>query len=322
MNIERFSRRRRASAAGLAAVSAGLVLAGCGFAAAGQAAKPVDGLTAQQLPSTASHEALAQQDAERLMSLMHLPPGATRLSPRPPNALPSVEDSPSSLIGAYNVDIARFSTAPGDPEAVLAWISGHSPEGSAPDGQGATRGPDFIAESLTFDWPTSAVLVQREVLVEVAAFRHETEVRVDSQVAYAPNRPAAEQVPTGTDRVEAVITLGKGRSNSYSVSKPADLRLLESVIASLQRPAATSQPGGPCVPADADEYVSASFFVAGGTSPAVVVSEGPLFLDNILGNVEFTRGQTAEPALFDPTFLIAHTLQRITGGRLPAGNTC
>jgi len=319
----------RRSGFGGAAVVGGLALAvtlaGCGHVAGARPTDPrprtsqsVSPKTPASLTTTSvSNQVLAERDARYLLSLLtKLPPGASPLSAKAPPGTPALLRTPVLRpMTPYLATDTRFTIVPGTPAAILAWFAAHRPARSTNALSGSTGGPGALAVEQGFQWPATAVLDQRGMLLSAEAFGHGTIlVRVDTGVVYTPNRPTAEQVPAGVDRVVLTVTPPTGPVRVFVVTKSSSITALESALAALARPDFTVQPGGPCLcGAGVNEKFVAEFFLAGHAAPAVTVSDSPYFAIMGVGNVGFEAGTTTEPVLEDWSWSLAKVVEHITG---------
>ena len=324
----------RRSGFGAGAVAGGLALAvtltGCGHVAAARSTDPKPrtsqsvsprapgALTPARLTTTpVSNQALAELDARHLLSLLtKLPPGASPLSAKAPAGTPPLLRSPAVRpMTPYLATDTRFTIVPGSPAAILAWFTTHKPAGSTNALSGSTGGPGALALEQAFQWPATAVLDQRDMLLSAETFgQGRSLVRIDTGVVYTPNRPAAERVPAGVDRVVLTVTPPAGPVRVFVVTKDSSIAALESALAALARPDFTVQPGGPCLcgPGVNEKFV-AEFFVRGASSPVVTVTDSPYLAIMGVGNVGFEAGMTAEPVLEDWSWSLAKVVEHITG---------
>jgi hypothetical protein len=263
-----------------------------------------------------SNRTIAEADARHLMSLLRVPPGASVPSRKPPRGTPTLLRQPAELPGTpYLAGDTRFTIVRGSPDSVIAWFAAHPPKGSTGDLSGSSGGPGGMEESQGFEWPSNAVLDERGLLVSAATFGPGTSlVRVDSGVVYTPNRPGAERVPAGIDRVVLTVTPPKGAVRVFTITKAASISALAASLAGLRRPDYTMNPGGPCLcGAGINEKFQASFFLPGGTTPSVTVDDAPMFAEMGVGNVDFSVGTTTEPVLEDGSWTVAKVVERLTG---------
>ncbi len=217
-----------------AAACAAVVLAGCGTQHAG----PQPG--AARAPGSSPHQR-AVADAARILASFPPPPGAVRTGliasltgpGEGPEATPDV------------VTATRWWRAPGQPQAVLAWVRGHMPAGFTLGGTGHGAfmpSPSVVVpESWTdqFELPVvPGVLTQRWLVVLVVPYRgDQTAIRVDAQVVWLPARPAAERIPPDARAVTLAPVFGFGaRKNlerldpTVTVTDPAKVARIAAVI--------------------------------------------------------------------------------------------
>jgi hypothetical protein len=106
----------------LTAVCAVAALSACGSQVAGQAGTTSLAGTARTAAHTASPRQRADADAARIIADFPRPPGAVR------TGLIALLDNPAVGIGTSDVATAtRWWRVPGQPRAVLSWISAHLP---------------------------------------------------------------------------------------------------------------------------------------------------------------------------------------------------
>ncbi len=137
-------------------------------------------------------EAAAQQDSSALLSRVPVPPGAAPASSAPVGA-PQLASG--TVIGSPDL-VHRHSwwTSPGTMAGVYAWELAHRPAGASASGSGSGGGPvsTDLFEEVTWDFPPTAALNLRELLVTVAPDGNGTVgIRADAEVIYQPVRPAA-----------------------------------------------------------------------------------------------------------------------------------
>jgi hypothetical protein len=223
---------------GLVALAcAGVALAGCGSQRAGAPAAGAgtsDGSTAAAAGSSASATASAQTpaqqaaaDAAGLLAAFPVPPGAMRTGALPVSWLSA---SPEPVAGPDVVTRTGWWRVAGQPVTVLSWIRAHMPSGFSLELSGASEGqkPRIVAEPAfphpgpmqpgARMWfaqytkpPVPNVLTTRWLVVSVAADgTGQTAIRVDSEVAWAPAKPAAERIPAAATVVTIAPVLGNG----------------------------------------------------------------------------------------------------------------
>jgi hypothetical protein len=202
-----------------AGACAAIALAGCGSQVAGSPASPARSGAASSSPaSTSAHAAGPRQradaDAARINADFPRPPGAVR------TGLIASLTSAGVGIGAADVATAtRWWRVPGQPRAVLAWIRAHLPAGFTSAGSGSATYPDGSSGTLIESQadayalsPVPGVLPQRDLVVTAVAYRGQTALRTDAQVAWLPARSAAERIPSGVRAVTVTPVFGSNRN--------------------------------------------------------------------------------------------------------------
>jgi hypothetical protein len=156
-----------------------------------------------------SPKQLAEADVAAILASFVPPPGAVRLS-----IAPRALKSPITWLGdAFQANAVRFWTAPGDPQALLAWETAHLPKKyTASD---ADFGPP--SWDRMFDLPPiPGVLPAREMIVEVTSLASGTTgIRVDANVGWQPARTAAQRIPATARAVTITVA-----SESRPVKRP------------------------------------------------------------------------------------------------------
>jgi hypothetical protein len=295
----------------LAAACTALTLAGCGSQVAGQTAGQA------QPASTTSHAASPRQraaaDAARIIADFPRPPGAVRTG--------LIASLASPGIGMGTTDIAtatRWWRVPGQPKAVLSWVRAHLPAGFTPSGSGFS-GSASPASAMSADSesdifalsPVPAVLPQRQLVVTAVAYRGQTALRTDAQVAWLPPRSAAEKIPSGVRAVTVTPVFGLNRDarldrldHAFTVTDPAAVARIVALADGLtvyppgvhpcpadfggaMRLAFLARPGGPVLARFSAEYAgcgTVSVSVGGRGQPALSdwTTSGQLFQDRVL----------------------------------------
>jgi hypothetical protein len=193
----------------LTAVCAVAALSACGSQVAGQAGTTSLAGTARTAAHTASPRQRADADAARIIADFPRPPGAVR------TGLIALLDNPAVGIGTSDVATAtRWWRVPGQPRAVLSWISAHLPSGFTVAGSGSatfrnSSGALIESQGDAFALsPVPGVLPQRQLVVTAMPDRGQTALRTDAQVAWLPARPAAERIPPGVQAVTVTPVFG------------------------------------------------------------------------------------------------------------------
>jgi len=147
---------------------------------------------------------LAATEAEQLLALMNVPPGAARSSSAP---LPSLQQPPQLPSSPYLIDKPAWWTVPSSASATLAWLKAHPPEGLRPTVSGSGGGPHGPFSYLgyagrgRFNPPT--------LLIEVVPNgANASAIRVDGQTIWQPPRPVETLAPSAPSRVSVIAYQG------------------------------------------------------------------------------------------------------------------
>jgi hypothetical protein len=196
-----------------ARIPGALILAGtAALTAASCAAQPVQ--SAHVLPVISAHavhasaaaagpagtpKQRAEADVAAILASFVPPPGARRLS-----TAPSALKYPITSLGdGFQASGVRFWTAPGDPQALLAWETAHLPKKyTAGD---ADFGPPSWDRMFGLP-PIPGVLPAREMVVEVTSLASGTTgIRVDANAGWQPARTAAQRIPATAGAVTVTV---------------------------------------------------------------------------------------------------------------------
>jgi hypothetical protein len=298
-----------------AGACAAVALAGCGSQVVGSPASPASSSPAQTA-STAAHAAGPRQraaaDAARIIADFRRPPGAVR------TGLIASLDNPAVGIGNADVVTAtRWWRVPGQPRAVLSWISAHLPPGFTPDGSGSATFRDSSGALIESQGdafalsPVPGVLPQRQLVVTAMPYRGQTALRTDAQVAWLPARSAAERIPSGVRAVTVTPVFGSNSDrrgdrldHAFTVTDSARVARIVALANGLtvfppgayscpasfggaMRLAFLDHPGGQVLARFTAQYGGcgiASVSIGGKTEPALstYTTSGPLFQDRVL----------------------------------------
>lgn len=161
----------------------------------------------QDRATAAGNRAAAQREAARLMALVPVPPGATRL-PRPPEALAGPAEG-TPLVSSL-VDHTMTWRVPLPFAALRAWVVAHPPRGLPGNGPGPTsRGSGgLVMEGYTYNGPVSAAWQQSAQLeIGVAPLGpRASALRADAVLVWLDPRP----VPSGPGAHPVRVTLATG----------------------------------------------------------------------------------------------------------------
>jgi hypothetical protein len=154
--------------------------------------------------TAALNRARAQSEAERLLGLAQLPPGAIASASEPPGdqgflAQPGFDEATPNLVDAH-----AWWTVPASADDVLAYVQSHLPPGPKSVGTTSSTGAELesVSELLA---PIPGVLSQRIVAVSVVGLSaHSAAVRTDGEAVWITPRPSWEQIPPGVAKVSFV----------------------------------------------------------------------------------------------------------------------
>jgi hypothetical protein len=291
-------------------------LSGCGSQVAGSPAGRTGAASPAGTASTTVHTASPRQravaDAARISAAFRRPPGAVRTGP-----IASL-DGPAVGIGTTDVATAtRWWRVPGQPRAVLSWISAHLPAGFTAAGSGSSTSPNSSGALIESQGdafalsPVPGVLPQRQLVVTAMPYRGQTALRTDAQVAWLPTRPAAERVPPGVRAVTVTPVFGlnpdPGRDRldrAFTVTGPARVARIVALANGLtvfppgarpcpadfggaMRIAFLARPGGPVLARFTAQYGgcgAVSVSIGGKNQPALSnwTTSDQLFQDRVL----------------------------------------
>jgi hypothetical protein len=170
----------------------------------------------------------------------------------PAGAVPAATDTsvarrlaaPGDRLGTVDqVDLTRFWHLPGDPDAMIRWLKGHTPSGSrlAGTGEGAVHGVAVTWTAVLTFPGTRGEIISRELAIETAAARAGgTAVRVDSEAAWQIARDPSLRIPARLSHL--TVTTGQllaGAGRTRTVRSQRQVHRLASLINALP----LSQPG-------------------------------------------------------------------------------
>jgi hypothetical protein len=241
-------------------VSAGCavtLLAGCGTQHAGPAG-PRE--TATVTATAQSPHQRAAADAARIIASFPRPPGAKRTGLIASLTTPGM----GPPITPDVVTATQWWRAPGQPQAVLAWIRAHLPAGFTVGGEGSGSQSWFDEFALP---PVPGVLTQRWMVVLVVADGDQTAIRVDAQVVWLPARPAGERIPQDAQVVTISPVFGlqpvkrlERLDPAVTVTDPAKVHAIATVVDGLP----LFPPGEFNCPADFGAAMSLTFRTSPG----------------------------------------------------------
>jgi hypothetical protein len=185
------------------------------------------------VPTASSNRSAAVRDAERLLGLGILPPGATRVSSQPRGDDKLLGKPPAEPTGQI-VDRYDWWHVPAAFDAVVAFLVAHPPPGSASAGSGELEGPGVPDnQTLSFSFPPIGAEVSMRALTfyAVALRGGGTGIRVDAQETWILPRLTSERVPAGVHDIE-VTSARRGTPPilSRNVTNPAKVHRIISLI--------------------------------------------------------------------------------------------
>jgi hypothetical protein len=195
-------------------------------------------LPASPPPGPDPNEIVAERSAAQLLDEVAVPAGSVRVSLAPAGT-PDLGSPPQETGVKELVDDHRLWIVPGSPQAVLSWFGTRPIPGSLLVGHGSEG--RYSTQQLSFEifWlaPLGQVLPYRELMIGVAQDPAGNVVlRVDTQIVWAPTRPAGTFVPDTaarvvvTDTPEPDISDTIGSPRSRRSSDPAVVHHFVSVV--------------------------------------------------------------------------------------------
>jgi hypothetical protein len=187
---------------------------------------------------TVSTRRVAQRDAQKLLHLAVLPPGAVRLSAEP-RGDGGLLRGPSTDAGyPHSVDRYDWWRVPAGVDSVLAFIKAHRPRGGHSSGRLAVGGPGGPRNgALMFSFPAVKRVISMRWLTfdAVALPGGSTGVRVDAQDLWIVARPASEKVPAHVREVDVTSALpGKAPFLSRRVTSAAKIHRILTLLDAME----------------------------------------------------------------------------------------
>jgi hypothetical protein len=248
----------------------------------------------------------AKADAAAMLAAFVPPPGARRLSSAPTVSGGVLKHKAFTVGVADQLDDVSFWRVPASAASVLSYEKAHLPRqfkltewGGSGDIHGTPHpiGNTFGAWSDQWSLPVvPGVIDLRDLTVELTdSGSSVTYVRVDSNVAWIPPRPATEKVPAGVKVVTITASPDanhpKGTPAPVTVTSPAKMAQIVALVDGLSLQ--TSDIIG--CPAEEGKSITLSFRAKPGGAVLATASE-PI---PSCGSVGFTTGGVRQPALAD-----------------------
>jgi hypothetical protein len=189
-------------------------------------------------PATEGNRRAARRDAQKLLLLAVLPPGARRLSAEPAGD-GGLLRRPSTDAGfPHSVDRFGWWRVPAGLDSVLAFFTVHQPPGGHSSGRLAVGGPGGPRNgALMFAFPAVRGVISMRWLTfdAVALSARTTGVRVDAQDVWTVARSASETVPAGVHEIDVTSALpGNAPFVSRSVTSPAKIRRIVALLDAME----------------------------------------------------------------------------------------
>lgn len=219
-----------------------VMLAACGSEHAGSSGP------AKAASPAVSPAQRAAAEAVSMLTAFHPPPGATPTGPLKVALLAQVDHPASPDL----VTRTRWYRVPGQPLAVLGWVTLHCPSGMTLDGAGGHGWTPARCGSLRqlpppasagmrpgmqfpAVWDDTFSTAAGELLVSVAADGPgEVAIRVDAQVIWLPAKPAAERVPAAAKVVTITHLPGSEPQPAgdvpVTITDPAEVTRIAAIV--------------------------------------------------------------------------------------------
>jgi hypothetical protein len=212
------TKRTAAVRSALAVVAGGAALAVAAGAAPSASAVTTARLTRSTQAAQSPRE-IAEADADTMLAAFRPPSGAQRSGPIALSALSAAPGYP----GDDFVTRTAWWLVPGSMDTVLDWVQAHPPAGFTLGGSGDTSDGSIVTSR--FDMfslpPVANVLIERSLYVSVASDGADsTALRVDSQVAWLPAKPADERIPSAAKVVTITALPGTDIKNGQPARSP------------------------------------------------------------------------------------------------------
>ncbi|HWH10839.1 MAG TPA: hypothetical protein VG165_06895 [Solirubrobacteraceae bacterium] len=268
--------------------------------------------------ASSSRPALAAADVARLLTRLHLPPGAVPSS-GPPAGAGSALVAPGAPATPNLVTAVTYWTVPGTPAGVLAFAAAHPPAGGRPSESGSDGVYGTVTSVFeTFAFPDKRVLSPRTLgLTAVASGPTSTALLVQAADVWLTPRPSTERVPARARLVIVTVDPALGRTGDTRgtprrIRVTSRGRVIGLISAVNALPAA--QPGVRSCPAGNASRLTLDFRTTAGSPALAVVRD----TGDGCGFVSMTLDGRAQPAL-DEGAELATAVGRILGTRVQAG---
>ena len=182
-----------------------VMVVGCAMALATLPAVLADSSPAPSVPAVTSTapdytpSAAGEQFAAQVLASAPIPPGAQPWTAAPPAVLadPMQSVGVSGLVDVHALYVIGEPAGLADTDPLDSWVLAHRPAGAVIQSTGSSGGPDGDATGFALSLPTSGPNESLKMLLyaTTATSGGEYVLRVDAQVVWVPDRPAAEAIP-------------------------------------------------------------------------------------------------------------------------------
>jgi hypothetical protein len=249
----------------------------------------------------------ARTEAARLLTLLHVPPGAVELTSEPRVLrAPSFEQATPNLVDAHH-----WWSLHGEATSVLAYVTARLPRGAQQFVSGSGGFAPVYRMKAFLLAPLAGVLSERVLAVSVAQVSPSTTVvRTDGEAVWVVPRPASEQLPARIDEID--ITSRSFTTQAQIVSlKVTNGAQIGQIVKSVNA-MAIAQPGVINCPLLDGPTVTLVFRTAGGRQVARASGMDSDGTSGACNALDLRLGGRSEPPLVGDLF---DRMQRLLGGR-------
>jgi len=182
----------------------------------------------QQASSVTSNKVRAQHEADRLLSLARVPPGAIVVTTAPPRlSIPAMGPSdPTGLVRRV-----RFWRVPTSLDATRDWLLAHPPSGLTHSVGSNAGGPAFAVDAEGWEARAIAGATQdEELLFSFTNLGHGSAIRADATVAWLDPRPVRDTIVGSRPRLDLKSGCVRSDARAVSVRNDDDAELSRSLL--------------------------------------------------------------------------------------------
>jgi hypothetical protein len=261
-------------------LAGGVVAGGVGLGACGTgSAAPAPRSQAPLARTPLSRQDAARRAAGAILAEVKLPPGLHFVTAEPAGDRRELAQASTTWADPDLVDLARFATGSGDPQAVEQWLRAHAPAGSTYAGDGYGSGENELPTwDLTLSWPAVGQLLDSRRLVVTALTLPDgnVAVRFDAQVTWLPARSGGDPVPAGVTLL--TVSLSKGMNPgepAHAATTTSDPAVIAAIRDRLDTLSVVPSGVATDCPADFGQNLKLEFFDRKGGNPVTVVNADP-----------------------------------------------